>query len=81
MELIDSGNQTIETSWLFHFTFLWFSQEWFIYLNHITIYSNAINVLGLNIMLYVYTGEPIYFYMIGKNVRHNQILISENDRL
>ncbi len=22
----------------------------------------------------MYTGEPIYFYMIGKNARHNQVL-------
>ncbi len=27
----------------------------------------------------LYTAEPIYFYMIGKNARHNQVLISRND--
>ena len=32
--------------------------------------------------IYVYTGEPIYFYTIGKNSGHNQLLISsKNDHL
>ncbi len=25
-----------------------------------------------------YTGEPIYFYMIGKNAGPNQVLVNEN---
>ncbi len=28
-----------------------------------------------------YTGEPIYFYMIGKNVGPNQVLVNENYQL
>ena len=29
----------------------------------------------------LYTAEPIYSYMIGKDAGHNQVLISKNDRL
>ncbi len=29
----------------------------------------------------MYTGEPIYFYMIGKNARPNQVLVNENYQL
>ena len=28
-----------------------------------------------------YTGEPIYFYMIGKNTGPNQVLVNENYQL
>ena len=28
-----------------------------------------------------YTGEPISLYVIGKDARHNQVLISQNDHL
>ncbi len=28
-----------------------------------------------------YTGEPIYFYMIGKNAGPNQVLVNENYQL
>ena len=33
------------------------------------------------IYIQIYTKEPIYFHMIGKNARHNQVLISKNDHL
>ncbi len=29
----------------------------------------------------IYTAEPIYSYMIGKDARHSQVSISKNDRL
>ncbi len=31
--------------------------------------------------IFSYTGEPISLYMIGKDARHNQVLISQNDHL
>ncbi len=29
----------------------------------------------------IYTGEPIYFYMIGRNAGPNQVLVNENYQL
>ena len=35
-------------------------------------------LLGILAIAQKYTGEPIYFYMIGKNACHNKVLISKN---
>ena len=32
-------------------------------------------------LFFIYTGEPISLYVIGKDARHNQVLISQNDHL
>ncbi len=46
-------------------------------------FSVSVSSVGSDIVtlwedIWYYTGEPIYFYMIGKNAGPNQVLISEN---
>ena len=44
--------------------------------------SHIMQKTGLKIFgIVIYTAEPIYSYMIGKNAGPNQVLINKNDHL